>query len=814
MENNQYIEATVSLCEHRPRYTVSEAAWSHITQLADIWGKRNNGALVRVQSDRFGPRAQLIEDCGAVICRPTIDTITNTSHWYVTPASTTETEYEDDTMLGLEDGEDFVCEWISQTTEETDDGTPLTSALVTMFDLCDNPFFLVGIRRQALPSDYECADDNEPETVISIGGTDSSGVRIRLPYRRASYVQVYDADGENGAGYYPFDWTTGGLNFGPEKDGEERLVIAVGCVMGRLYVWNVGDPNPIASLTWQRGDTDSWLWVKQAPMQVTHNNGQFSTMMRPLILAPVQISGPMLWKGDSTSGYAYTNISVRGYSCDGNLIWKNPVTSEISGNALINNTYGSLVWADGTYTTDGHPDAGIVCVGVPENAATYTPDMYTAWLAELVPLSHVDTFTRSGVEYSVTTQTTPALVSVDLWQSATLVDGGEPAEETSLTDDGVVHEIHVTAQEGMATTRCEITLHNRREDPTYMPGILRQINVTDAAWSAYEYTGDTLGPFWTVEPTVGARHTKIFTFDALSLLALRHCLDDHPAGDGQLISDYIASFLHSLQIGPEMRDLEDTGLYFHLCTDWSKRLWYPQRAATALEYIAEVQDKAAYGGAIWCENGVLKTGCKYCGAKRTSSDYLTHTGYDSTGCVAADVARAGAAGIDFYVAGSGAEMAAVPSGGVIIEATDVSREDAAIEQSFANVVDVVGTNEQGLQVRSLMADYDSLFTPTDPAYTGGYIISYADVSSDVQTAGEATTRAARLLDEHGKWPLYVSVECPYVQNLSRGMVIGIKGWDNLGIDDCKFRVLSYEHIISRHEVAKTFMRAIYIGDIS
>jgi hypothetical protein len=290
--------------------------------------------------------------------------------------------------------------------------------------------------------------------------------------------------------------------------------------------------------------------------------------------------------------------------------------------------------------------------------------------------------------------------------------------------------------------------------------------------------------------------------------------DELPPGDKQSLSAYIANCLKAAQIGPAMQNLEDMGALIPKGdATQGKRAWAPKRGAGLAEFLQELQEKVGYGGAIWAELGQVVTGCKYCGTQRTALDYRSHNnaGWNSTGCAAADVARAGATGIDFYLLGSDAWRSSIPEGALIVEGTDARRVDQSLLHKFANLVDITGEDETGQTVRSVQWDYDSYWNPAAENYAGGFIVPFVESSSGANTQALVNARAGQALNEKSERPIWIEAEFPSEPSVWRGKVFKVYGWVRQGLHEKKFRVVQVSPPIVRSETPTTKVRARCIG---
>jgi hypothetical protein len=196
--NRKYIHAQVDLCEHRPRYSVTQWPWSNVCHLKEAFEKT---AGVREQWDTGGLLSQYIKELGCVICAPRVDLSTPTHQWNVYPAADVDIETEASTAYGKDDADDFACYWVRQRKQKTAGGEYVNSEWASEFTVAPNPFLLIGLRRQACPKDYASA--TAPETQVILGMSATTGLALCFPYRGGSYLKFYE-NGWYGMGWYPY----------------------------------------------------------------------------------------------------------------------------------------------------------------------------------------------------------------------------------------------------------------------------------------------------------------------------------------------------------------------------------------------------------------------------------------------------------------------------------------------------------------------------------------------------------------------------------------------------------------------------------
>jgi hypothetical protein len=819
----RYLNAQVSLKEHRFRYSLASWPWASVGNFADLDMQH---LLACVQTDGEGPLAMMVEKQGTLICAPRLDLSTQCNFWSVYPGTDVQLEAEDDTLSGEADDGSFNVQWVRQKKQTNAAGNYVTSMWQSHWEACVNPFLLVGLRRMALPKDYK-KTDTEPYTSVFLGTTADAGIEIVFPYRRSSFIRLNQSSGWKGAAWYDYNWTSGNLSFssrGGDK-GEDALVFMVGFVDGDLCCWELGDPRPKAVFSYgpqgtsHSGIDDAWLWCQQANIEVVHTLGEVAVLARPIILEPSQLAGPPVYVGRSAYGPQETvGVMPYGYCMtDAGYVKTVPVSFILDFG--LTNTYPSLVWQI-------PPAAGQATVGRcgAGDAPTFAPDYYTTWFAELKPYQFTSTWNEGGNgNQSVTTYSSPGLVGVDLWQAASLMDGGAVAEAENITLAGKVHGIEPNSPDNWAPSQCNIILNNRREQGGWANdlGILRQFTIDSVDW--YDGSGGgtpqaegvnaVLGAFWTLEPDYEGVFIRTPCVALDGLLALQKCHGEIRPGDGTNLSRYIGDALYGSLIGDDFQDLEDIGIAIPYSPDQRKRLWYPKRGVSLIEYLRELQEKIGCGGAIWADGEIITTGCKYCGTKRTgtlgdANYYKSHNdnGWASSACLAADAARI-TGGVDFALIGSQTYYAGLSGAAVPLECISLQRLSRTLVDQFANYVDVAGKDQFSRPITAAAYDYASVTDSSAANYAGGMVIPYVEESSTINTQADAQARANTILGDKSRQPLWIEATFPTEPTLKRGMVVQVHGWPHYGVDGLKARIAQVSPPIVRDNLPITKIRA-------
>jgi hypothetical protein len=65
---------------------------------------------------------------------------------------------------------------------------------------------------------------------------------------------------------------------------------------------------------------------------------------------------------------------------------------------------------------------------------------------------------------------------------------------------------------------------------------------------------------------------------------------------------------------------------------------------------------------------------------------------------------------------------------------------------------------------------------------GGFVVPHIEASSSYRNSSLINIRAQQILNEKSELPSWIEATFPAELGLLRGYVVGVKGWDNLGVD--------------------------------
>lgn len=749
--------------------------------------------------------------------------------------------------------EDGLLWEMTQKVAYTGDGTNLSDWIVSVAGfagtqndfglnqgLCPNPFFTAGFRRQGVP----------PEFLTALGaGTDGNwtfeeavaALAMGLNYAlRASTQIVWGVNAEifpqgrwmlhcplqgkpvlyervltslpflfepATAKWVPRQWTEGDLTeIKPKKAAEEGYTYHIGCMGHAICV--------------SEGGFDG--------------EGQFAYYLASDLNEPVVPYGEVFirnWPGQCTF-WLDLNIFPSG------RLQRWPFTMPAFRSADV----GSYVW--------GQPFSSVLQDAVdPLSEAQVVSELLgvEGMTADLLPLGlYEDMATQGLLRYElllnagsypvgadptaeIVTQTTPFVEAVTLFQNPQLTDNGAPTfTETdrgvvSLRADAELEDLSAAHQELVVTNGMESftppvdELGEPLEEPEggwcatrdFTPG--RQLKLQSVGWRMKNLDGSAdsdsvvdLGNYYIVGPRRGSRLARFDITDLLGMVALAEWDGETDLNfRGWNASEAIAFGLEYNGIGPEQYDLEDTGL---LVPDDREHCY--RRGTSWLRVLRGLVDA---GGTIYYDwtDSKIKTGCRYCRAKRTAATLLTHAdnAWASSACLAVDAARI-AGGIDF-------EAVVTPDGDgsayTMYPADDFECEEATLDpRDFANQIIVVGKYSQRTWARSGMhwpnmdgwddivarwrntASLDWNELAPDDDYLG-YVISYLENDDSLQTEQQVWQRLAELAARLSTRAKKCRYTIPLLPTLRPGYVTKIKGARYAQCHDLSFRITSIRH---------------------
>jgi len=264
---------------------------------------------------------------------------------------------------------------------------------------------------------------------------------------------------------------------------------------------------------------------------------------------------------------------------------------------------------------------------------------------------------------------------------------------------------------------------------------------------------------------------------------------------------------------PEDRfDLEDLGEY--LIGDWK---WEGQ---TIRSIMSDIAKRGGRGASLWFDpiDFKIKTGCRYCRAKRTAGDFASHqdNGWNSSGCLAADEDRV-PGGVDGTLRVDTSRDRAS-----LFFAEQFSGRGSRLTGEFLDRVQVQGKGFDGYPVRLQAQDARSISGQnadgTDVSaedfaerYIGWRKSKVVDIQDDLQRGIRSTAKLGEStwdllgqslieeMDAFGQRGRQIpGVVTPLAPTMRVGYVVYVIGGEWSEADEKKFRVRGAKHEATGH----------------
>lgn len=411
--------------------------------------------------------------------------------------------------------------------------------------------------------------------------------------------------------------------------------------------------------------------------------------------------------------------------------------------------------------------------------------------------------------------TTPFIQSITIVQEPVVTDNGEPF----WTELDYPYELGSASQLGASTAgsyslvvdnRLSLSTAGERADasgPLPPTVLLRPGRQVKLEWG-WQDTDDMeekaeAAQCWAVEVQRDSKAAKVEMTDLLGMLALsrwRH-------GSLSLIGFQTAYAMRLLLMlegfGPDWYDLEDFNEVLYGNQNPANETWSFDEGAVVADILAEIVQYGMHNGALWYDGSTnkLKTGCRYCRTKRTAATWASHAdkGWQSSGCLAADIARNGT-GVDLHlVAGSLGVAEEYQENWGVIERLVVS-EPVIKEREYANAIQVWGQAPDGRKLGAWIRNESAIWRPPgpDPDYGGmygrtyvGWPIWYREEVRHATTQTEVCQRCSELAHELFPWPLvFRDAQIPFNHEIKPGWVVQIEGSDATDAKGRRFRITS------------------------
>jgi len=435
-----------------------------------------------------------------------------------------------------------------------------------------------------------------------------------------------------------------------------------------------------------------------------------------------------------------------------------------------------------------------------------TPPQSFLWKLSIEPI----TYNPPQIDRTtLLTHTTPFIQGVSLWQNATVTDNGVDAPDFAALPAPHVLDIHRGIGDmGGVDGSYDLVVTNREENVGFNPATAIRMGATMRVTVGARMSDGTLnsfpiGDFVVAEKTFTRKEAGFTLADYLQMLALEKWTDGRLNFRLWTSKAAITWLLNHCGFGEDWYDLEDIGTYL---TDISPQgnQWLIEPG----EPIGQILAKIAYMGqekaAIWCDGFRIKTGCPYCRTKRTAATLFTHqnNGWNSSGCRAADIARAGGEGVDRTIIA----LASYDEASLII-AEGIDAEETGLRSSdFATRVTIGGRDEFGFGLNYTLVNLTA--SPTDEDPTADYIgwnINHYQAEDNLKTWTDLFSRAFHVFHQIGVrhlnlkrivLPLTVT-EDHYMgkpaKMLWEGDVVKVLGGRGIGAHGKLFRVVQAAH---------------------
>lgn len=315
------------------------------------------------------------------------------------------------------------------------------------------------------------------------------------------------------------------------------------------------------------------------------------------------------------------------------------------------------------------------------------------------------------------------------------------------------------------------------------------------------------GVFTVIEPSYNVREANFDLTDMLGLLALKRWEWGTVSVRGWPLHDFIVWLMEDAGIGAKLRDIENLGIIVPADTDhatWENGTPYAQIITECIERFASGVSSGGgpSGAALWYDgqDNKIKTGCRYCRTKRNMLNWEAHqdNGWASSGCLAADELRI-AGGVDFTMVDrpeQGSDFASL----FIAKSVEV-RVVPIRDGRYANRIVVIGKTRGGAPIYSRWTNEAALYhgegIPGEEFI--GFPVTHTEEDSSLQTQEQCDNRLDQLVQWLSGWPRMVSILAPLMPEARPGMVLKVSSGRYAGIHGKTFRITNVSHQLQSHE---------------
>ena len=679
----------------------------------------------------------------------------------------------------------------------------------TRFDLPLNCPFIISIWRAGVAADFDY-DQGYPITELHWGVTEQVNWGLLFPYGFQAEIGRYWADFQ----YYDHDAAqiaTGG-KFVVAPNGKldlSREMDPSRAQQWNILVWPLGDRFLITnldSLSVQAGGPGVvyrwpgyWIWAPEGPLQLAHNAGQWAFRFVPVYMPEMSyIVGPNIDVG-------YDKALALGGYCNCPL--------------LSNYYYGGY---------------GTINVGDGSGITPALGNYQVRWLLTLGRNRAASNYyDADDAEQTLYFDRSPIVHGLQLYQVGCV--GQKSPGGQYVTDD--VIEVEVEAEMGRAGRLATVTVDNHAGAYADMAAA-RDIKIK-LGWFEEEiggpgeqtifttmFTGMTVEPEYPLEADTSPE-VSVACIDNATKLAAAKADGRVPIFDNWLVTDILTWVLARCNIPAAYRvvgtDIENLGLRTNSGLP-DEVIWRVEPGRAWLDFLREDLLAKAYGGAdLWIDgDGHVNIGCPYCRTLRSASPasdnyWAKHDGWASVGCLAADVTRAGASGVDYILCTEPSLTPEEEYAHGFISSMRRYKEQANPEEWANIVVALVQTLDGASAIRASFVHKDGIiYDESNPAGYQGYPAHKVVTLPTGSSQAEANRKAWEEFRHVAQRPDWIRATLPLVPALDLGMVVETRGVSDIDIENAKWRVASVRHRAYRSTTTPPYteIRARYIGQVA
>ncbi len=648
------------------------------------------------------------------------------------------------------------------------DGAPdQMTSIESRFDLPHNPVFCVSLYR-AEPAPEHDWTAWPPRTEIHFGIAGRENWALVLPYAGSLFLMYNGEDG-----WERVCETERSVRV-PTLEGfasGQRLLLWVACLRDRIVMSTDGFADDI----WVYEQPGTRLRIPGGRLRLSHVGGQWMFSMFATKMATAEID---------SAGIDF------GYETGESL---GEVLLQLQRRPVLDNDDNVLAEVTAVDTTDVRTDL----------TATQR-----AWRATIPAYTYeqedVGTDPETGEPVDFRTCVSPELYTAQHGQYADVMDNGEPVCADIAAD---VLALEVDHSERLQTAACDLELDNQVGQHSDLEEH-RRANVS-VGWTmsgAGTETHQVLSGY-IVEPPPAIEAGGESTLEVALLDPMVRLRDEKadgrcPVFDGWAVTEVFHWVLDRCGLARAEQDLEDTGTVLSAGQP-ERPLWHAEPGRPWLEFLREVARFDYNAGLFFDEAGTFVKACRHCRTKRTAEDVARHDGGASGACPTA-------VDWELYTRGSVASDPQAP--GEVLRLVRPRRTLSSAD--FANYVVVAGLGDNGQPVAAVLYDPESLYDPASDRYVGWRKMHVEALES--YTSQDTVNRLCQeLLAELSQRPEHIQIATPLMPQVRIGQVVAVKGGENVGASDQKYRVTGVRHRLDRRRddtrAAVTAISARWLG---